>query len=261
MKYLRPASEAEVVAEFLRNEFHHPDFDPCRERFAALVRDPDLSDQAQNAVRRALFYRRRGHMWNQIPSGTAWSLVRLEPADLDRLSVLPRAHWTKIAGGNYLLCHVVERIRTRDFHGTRVIGGSADGGIEISDVGKQVDDIRAFSRQLSQRSDDTAVVLIGIDDFQPVTILEGNHRLTAALLVSPELLRAQFRVYFGGSPAMAKCCWYRTNLPNMVRYARNRIRHFGNPGADLERVLPLLGRGEPGFSSPLPARKAISQTK
>jgi len=259
MKHLRPASEAEVIAEFLRNEFHHRDFDSDRERFAALVREAELSDQAQNAIRRALFYRRRGHMWNQIPRGTLWSLVRLEPADLDRLCVLARTHWKKIAAGNYLLRNVAEQIRARDFHGTRVIGGTAGGGIEISDVGEHVDGMRAFGQDLSRR-DDSAVVLIGVDDFQPVTILEGNHRLTAALLVSPQLLSTQFRVYFGASPQMAACCWYRTNLPNMVRYARNRLRYFGNPGADLERVLPARCGGH-SVSSPVRAGKAIPQTK
>lgn len=260
MKKLRPAPEAEVIAQFLRNEFHHHDFDRDRERFAGLVNQFDLADESQNALRRALFYRRRGHMWDEIPRDTAWSLVRLDDSDLDRLCVLARTHWNKIANGNCLLKNVVQQIRTRDFHGTRVIGGTAHGGLEISDVGQCVDNIRALSRKLRWEHDDTAVLLIGVDDLQPVTILEGNHRLAAALLVSPALLMSQFRVYYGASPAMARCCWYRTNLPNLVRYARNRLRNFGNPAADLERLIPQLGRArQPDFAAG--AGKAIPETK
>jgi len=241
MKKLRPAAESEVVLEFLRNEFHHHDFDRDREQHAATVADADLADEQQNALRRALFYRRRGHMWNQLPRDTQWWHVELEDADLERLCVFARTHWRKIGGGNCLLRNVVEQIRTRDFHGTRIVGGTAHGGVEISDVGAKVDAIRAFSEELRQRNDTSAVVLIGIDERQPVTILEGNHRLTAALLVSPELLRTQFRVFYGASAAMARCCWYGDpTVANMLRYVGSRLRHLGNKEADVSRVSPAL---------------------
>jgi hypothetical protein len=240
MNKLRPVTEAEVIWEFLRTEFHHRDFDRDRHRFSTIVQDGSLSDGPQNAIRRALFYRRRGHLWNQLPPDTQWWQVSLEDADLDRLCVFARTHWRKIGGGNCLLRHVVERIRTRDFHGVRVVGGSAHGGVEISDVGRKVAAIRAFSSKLPHQPDQTAVVLIGPNDDQenPVTILEGNHRLAAALLASPDLLKRKFRVFFGESPAMARCCWYGApTLVNMLRYAGNRLKHFGNPEADIERVM------------------------
>jgi hypothetical protein len=237
MRRLRAVTEAEVILDFLRNEFHHQDFDRDRALYARLVEDPDVSDERQNALRRALFYRRRGHMWNQLPGDTAWRQVELEDSDLDRLCVLARTHWRKIGGGNCLLRHVVEQIRTRDFHGVRIVGGTAHGGVEISDVGAKVDAIRAFSERARDREDRSAVVLIGIDDRSPVTILEGNHRLTAALLVSPARLREQFRVFFGVSPDMVRCCWYgNPTVPNMLRYVASRLRHAGNKEADIARV-------------------------
>jgi hypothetical protein len=265
MKKLRPVAEAEVIREFLRNEFHHRDFDRDRQRFAAIVEDGDTGDARQNAIRRALFYRRRGHMWNQLPRDTEWWQVELEDADLDRLCVLARTHWRKIGGGNCLLRHVVEQLRTRDFHGVRVVGGTAHGGVEISDVGRKVDAIRAFGEQLRQRQDESAVVLIGVDDAgeKPVTILEGNHRLAAALLASPELLKSQFRVFYGASPAMARCCWYGDPTPaNMLRYAIKRLRHFGNPEADVARATADLvtPRAEPEFIPASPqSGKAIAK--
>lgn len=260
MNRLRPVAEAEVTLEFLRNEFHHHDFDRDRHRFAAVVEDADLGDAAQNAIRRALFYRRRGHMWNQLPRDTAWWQVELEDADLDRLCVLARTHWRKIGGGNCLLRYVVEQIRSRDFHGVRIVGGTAHGGVEISDVGAKVDSIRAFSEHLRHRDDRSAVVLIGINDQQPVTILEGNHRLTAALLASAQLLKRQFRVFFGASPAMARCCWYGDpSVANMLRYVGNRLRHFGNQEARVAAELISRERVAAEFIPPKEVDRAAAE--
>lgn len=241
MKRLRPASEDQVIAAFLRNEFHHHNFDADRDRFSQYVDHPNLSDERENAIRRALFYRRRGHMWNQIPRDTRWWEVRLEPTDLDQLDVFARTHWRKIGGRSCRLAHVVEQMRTRDFSNTYVVGGTAHGGVEVSKVGDVVEGVRKLSRELAHQRDDSAAVLIGVDDMHPVTILEGNHRFAAALLHGPDTLFRQFRVYFGESPAMGRCCWYGApTAANMTRYAWNRLKHYGNHQADIERLLPLL---------------------
>ena len=241
MKKVRQVDETEVIWEFLRNEFHHHDFDRDRERYIRFVENPDLNDPRENAVRRALFYRRRGHMWNQLPADTNWHEVRLDTGDLERLDVFARTHWRKIGGSSCRLKHVVERMRDGDFSKTYVIGGTAHGGVEISRVGDVVEAVKTFSGELARRSDDSAAVLIGVDDASPVTILEGNHRFAAALLHSPDLLFRQFRVFYGGSSSMTKCCWYGPpTVPNMARYAVKRLKHFGNREADIERLLPLL---------------------
>lgn len=246
MRKVRPATEAEVIGEFLRNEFHHREFDRDREQFAALVKHADVWDEPHNTIRRALLYRRRGHMWNQLPTDTRWWQAELEDSDMDRLCVLARTHWRKIGGGDCRLRHVVEQIRSRDFHGVRVLGGTARGAVEIADVGQKVDAILAFSETLRRRADRSAVILIGVDDRQPVTILEGNHRLAAALLASPELLKKQFRGFFGESPEMVRCCWYGApTLANMLRYASKRLKHFGNPEADIERAMARTRPAQP----------------
>lgn len=251
MKKVRQVSENEVVAEFLRNEFHHNNFDHDRERFARFVETPDLKDDRENAVRRALFYRRRGHMWNQIPQDTKWWEVRLEPCDLERLDVFARTHWRKIGGSSCRLAHVVEQMRTKDFSKTYVVGGTAHGGVEISKVGDVVDGIKSFSKDVAAGNDQSAAVLIGVDDHQPVTILEGNHRFAAALLASPDHLFRQFKVYYGESPEMVRSCWYGApTTANMARYAWNRLKHFGNHEADIQRLLPKLYPDLPPTSSP-----------
>jgi hypothetical protein len=80
--------------------------------------------------------------------------------------------------------------------------------------------------------------LIGQDARSPVTILEGNHRLSAAMLVGPEVASTRFRVFCGFSSRMTESCWYRTNLPNLWRYAKNRFTHIVDPEADVSGFLP-----------------------
>lgn len=223
MKRLRRVTEAEVIAEFLKNEFYQEEFHQDREQFEDLVLAAQITDEAGNALRRALLFRRRGHMWRELPADTQWWEVQIEPQDLDRVRVFPRAQWRRVANGSFLLKDIVKRIRTKAFRGrTRNF----------------IAKVQALSYYLRTHEDKSAVLLIGIDDESPVTALEGNHRLTAALLVSPEVLQNRFRVFCGLSPKMSESCWYQTNLPNLWRYARNRARNlFYDPDADVDRLL------------------------
>lgn len=223
MKRLRHIPEAEAIAEFLKAEFYRPEFDRDRAQFEPLVREPNLEDPQENALRRALLFRRRGHMWRELPSDTEWWEVQLEAADLDRIRVFPRAQWRGVADGSFDLRHIVQRVTSKPFRGK---------------LGRFVENLRYLSEQL-RNSDQrhSAVLLIGINEREPLTILEGNHRLTAALMSSPELARRRFRVLAGFSPRMTESCWYITNLPNLWRYAKNRLRNLRDTEADISRVL------------------------
>lgn len=223
MKRLRRVTEAEVISEFLKNEFYQEEFHEDREQFEQLVLGAQITDEAGNALRRALLFRRRGHMWRELPADTQWWEVEIEPQDLERVRVFPRAQWRRIANGSFLLKDIVQRIKTKAFRGgTRNF----------------ISKVQALSYHLRNHEDNSAVLLIGIDDAKPVTILEGNHRLTAALLASSDVLRERFRAFCGLSPRMGESCWYQTNLPNLWRYARNRTRNlFYDRDADVERVL------------------------
>ncbi len=101
--------------------------------------------------------------------------------------------------------------------------------------------VQALSYRLRAEHDRSAVLLIGMDEQHPLTILEGNHRLTAALLAGPAMFSQQFRVFCGLSPHMSRSCWYETNLPNLWRYGQNRLRNlFYDRDADVSRVLRRL---------------------
>jgi hypothetical protein len=162
-------------------------------------------------------------MWRELPSDTQWWEMQIEPQDLERVRVFPRAQWRRVANGSFLLKDIVKRIKTKPFRG------------KTRDF---ISKVQALSYYLRNHTDDSAVLLIGIDDEHPVTVLEGNHRLTAALLASPDVLQNRFRIFCGLSPRMSESCWYQTNVPNLWRYARNRARNlFYDRDADVERLM------------------------
>jgi hypothetical protein len=101
--------------------------------------------------------------------------------------------------------------------------------------------LRVLSTLLKNEVINSTVLLIGIDETQPLTILDGNHRIAATMLVEPSSVMKQFRFICGISPRMAECCWYRTNMGTLWRYAKNIVRYLPhNPESDIGRLLETL---------------------
>jgi O-antigen/teichoic acid export membrane protein len=221
----RRASEDEVIAEFLKNDSQCPEFQEYQETVARLVTAPSLQNSDENAVRRALLFVRHGALWRELPESTEWFEAEIRSADLHRIRVFPRAQWRKLAVGDFSITQVAQRIvdeRYRD---------------------RTPEAFRAKIEYLRDhlQEDDTAVagavLLIGLSQSGPFTILDGNHRLLAAMLATPEAVD-RLRFFCGLSPRMAQCCWYQTNVSTLLRYARNMVRHFvHDPEQDLVRLL------------------------
>jgi hypothetical protein len=72
------------------------------------------------------------------------------------------------------------------------------------------------------------VLLIGTSEDEHLTILDGNHRLVAAMLAAPSGVQ-RLRFLVGISPRMMECCWYNTNFSSLFRYGRNRLKHVVRP--------------------------------
>ncbi len=229
MRKLSRVTEAEVIAEFLKGEFYHPEYDRDRIFFEDLVFDPHLSNPAENALRRALLFRRRATMWGELPTDTQWWEIDLEPQDLERISVFPRAQWRSIARGNFKALHVAELIH-RQFDPARP-----------GDLAAKIHNLRALMRSEGPRS---TILLIGVDEAKPATLLEGNHRFVASLLLPREIMLRRLRVVCGFSPGMEKCCWYKTTTVNISRYLKNRIKHFWRREADIKSLLPQTVRSQ-----------------
>jgi O-antigen/teichoic acid export membrane protein len=209
LRLRRELTEEEVIAEFLRGEFHHPEFDDYREQFHRLVTQPNLGSSRENALRQALLFLRRGAMWRELPQDTQWFEVEMTPADLSRVRFFPRAQWRKVAQKSFYLTDVVERIRVR-------VASSSQ------------DDFLGKLRRLSSVEGNLispTVLLIGVDGTGPLTILDGNHRMAAAMLGPSAAVHNRFRFVCGFSPEMTRCCWYATNVNTLLRYFKNLVRY------------------------------------
>lgn len=210
LRLLRSLSEREVIAEFLRNEFHYPEFDEYREQFAPIVSAPNLDDQRENEIRRALLFLRRGPMWRELPENTRWFAVDLRATDLARVRFFPRAQWRRAARGSFSISKVVEQIRA-----------------ESKDCNEDEfsSKLRILCESVQDGSINPTVLLIGLDAASPLTILDGNHRVAAAMLTEPSTLLHGFKFICGFSPNMNHCCWYKTNVNTLFRYFTNLVRH------------------------------------
>lgn len=223
LRIIRPVSEEEVIAEFLKSDFNNSAFDEYQQSLRSLVRSPNLEDAGENAKRRALLFIRHSTLWRELPEETQWSEVEVQPANLTQIRVFPRALWRKLARGNFTVTAIVERLRT--FRGRNF--GEKTFLSKVADMGGS----------FRHDTDPGAVLLIGLNESQPLTILDGNHRLVAAILTSPQTL-PRLRFFCGLSPRMTECCWYRTNMATLFRYGTNRLTHVvHNPEADLARLL------------------------
>jgi O-antigen/teichoic acid export membrane protein len=221
LSVLRALSEHEVIAEFLRSEFHHPEFEEYRQEFEHLVNNPDLDSHRENALRRALLFLRRGAMWRELPEDTQWFKVEVTIGDLARIRFFPRAQWRRVAEGSFYLTDMVECLRLK--------------GQESPD-----DEFFRKLERMTQSMHETlvnpTVLLIGVDERSPLTILDGNHRMAAAMLAQPPAALESFQFICGLSPEMTSCCWYRTNVNTLWRYLTNVLRHiFHDPESDIGR--------------------------
>jgi hypothetical protein len=225
-RIIRSVSEDEVIAEFLKSDFHSPVFRQYQESLGEVVSTPDLANARDNAKRRALLFMRHIALWKELPTGTKWFEVEIKEADLGQIRVFPRAHWRKLAHGDFSMTKVTEGMRIRQ---------------HLVDA-QFLTKMAAIGDQLLQEDHGFgAVILIGLNEGDPLTVLDGNHRLVAATLASPSGLE-KLRFLCGLSPRMTECCWYNTNFMTLFRYGRNMLaRAFRNPEAELARMLQNPG--------------------
>lgn len=222
VRLLRRVAEDEVIAEFLKSDFRCSEFRDYQQMLHEIVLKPNFEDARENAMRRALLFLRHMALWKELPSDTEWYEVEVSETDLERIRAFPRAHWRRLAEGNFSIARITEQMRSRHH------------AMDPAFLAK----IAAIRDLLVQGEPDfAAVILIGVSENEPLTILDGNHRLTAATLASPAMLK-KLRFMCGLSPRMTECCWYNTNLGTLLRYGKNTLTHSRrNPQAELARLL------------------------
>lgn len=207
----RPVSEDEIVAEFLRGEFYHAEYDPYRQDFEHIVEHGDLENAQENFIRRALLFRRRGGLWRELPPDTKWWEVELAAGDFTRLRSFPRNEWRRFAGGAFSLLEMV---------------GRCEDDLKRGEQTALLSKLSLIAGDLREKDVPDGVLLIGIDRYQELTIIEGNHRMAAAMLTMPESAHTRFRFYCGLSPDMNSCCWHRTDVRSVSRFLRHTVRNM-----------------------------------
>jgi O-antigen/teichoic acid export membrane protein len=231
VRVIRPVSEDEVIGEFLKSDFHRPEFLPYRDTFGGIVARPNFADPVENAKRRALLFTMHLSLWAEIPDDTSWYEVEINQPGIGAVRAFPRAQWRKIARGSYSITEVSERLRS--------LRGSLP---------------RDFLSKIDQISDDLArgnngfgaVLLIGTSESGPLTILDGNHRLVAALEGAPDKVLT-LRFMCGLSSRMNQCCWYHTSPLTLFRYAKHLVsRAMSGPDVELARLLRGSEAERPG---------------
>ncbi len=222
VRLIRQVPEDEVIAEFLKSDFNSPVFRNYRKCLREIIANPDFNNPRENAKRRALLFLRHRSLWREIPPGTEWFEAALKESDLDRISAFPRVHWRKLADGDLSVTAIAEHVQ-KDRHLL-----DAQFATKIADIGNHL---------LLGGNGFGAVILLGLNQNERLTVLDGNHRLVAALLSSPRALE-KLRFVCGFSPRMTECCWYTTNPATLFRYGKNMITHaLHDPESELARLL------------------------
>ena len=222
VRLIRHVTEDEVIAEFLKSDFHSPVFRVYHETLRGLVMNPNLDDANENTKRRALLFLRHLSLWKELPTDTEWYEAKMTQEDLANVRAFPRAQWRKPAQGCFSMPKIVEGVRHRE------------NPLDEQSMAK----IANLSERIANETVDFgSLILIGLNEYEPLTVIDGNHRLVAAMLAAPEALE-RIRFLCGLSPRMMECCWYNTNFGTLFRYGKNMLLNMiRKPEADLARHL------------------------
>lgn len=186
MRFLRPASEDEVVAAFLRAEADEVGRyrEAILQRLASeqealdTVRRPNLSDSRQNAYRRRLLEELRGFgrgegVFVGFPQRVEWQRAALSRDELLEVRYIDDDYWVTLSGGSRQPRDAAARIRA---------GIGPRWAIEVWDFSG----CEAVVRRLLQGSL-PELILATTPQPGPLVAIEGNGRLTSFALFPDRL--------------------------------------------------------------------------
>ena len=197
MRRLRPSSEAEMVALFLRTELPAARF---RDKLRALlereglpervITDPDLDDDPENQARLRLLtwhreYGTRAGLFDGFPDDVRWEWMAITPAELATVRYVDYDYWVELSGGTRLPVDAAPRIRA----GVAPFGVSSDWALGMA---------QAFA----DGARFPPLILVTTGPSGDLVVLEGHVRLTAYML-RPDRLPPELEVLVGSSPDMA----------------------------------------------------------
>lgn len=189
MRVLRPASEDEMIAEYLRQEYasydrYGSEIAGCLDLAGAsteLVTHPDLAKEADNRTRKRVFalYRRYGEpgpsFFTGFPVGRVdWTWMSLSPDEV--LATLFTRYWAGIWEGPR---------SPRDL-GRRIREGRVPGWVDGDGILPRLD---SLVEAISAGHQPSPMILVTADGGSTRVVMEGHTRLTAYALAAPHLPR------------------------------------------------------------------------
>jgi hypothetical protein len=188
LRIVRPASESEVVAAFLRGELESPRWgDGLRALLAEDGLDASvLDDPGEDAYRAELLDRHRGWLrrrglFEGLPERIEWTRAALSPAEVLAIRFIRWDWWLEISGGTRSPVEAAARIRRGEIPGV---------------TAEEHEPIAARLRSPPSPAD---LIAVGPPSREPLVLLEGHVRLTAYALY-PEYLPAELELYVGTAP-------------------------------------------------------------
>jgi len=197
MRRLRPSSEAEMVALFLRTELPAARFRDTLQALLdqaglpeRLVTAPNLDDPAENQAREQLLtqhreYGTRTGLFDGFPHDVCWEWMAITPAELAKVRYVDYDYWVELSGGTCLAVDAAPRIRA----GVAPFGVSSDWALGMAQA---VADGARFP----------PLILVTTGPSGGLVVLEGHVRLTAYMLC-PDRLPPELEVLVGSSPGAA----------------------------------------------------------
>jgi hypothetical protein len=202
MRLLRPGSEAEMVALFLRTELASDRFgDQLRgllERAGLperVVTAPRVGDAAENRVRLWLLTEHRGYgtrteIFGDFPDDVCWQWVAITPAELAGVRFIDYDYWIELSGGTRLAADAAPRVRAG-----------------VAPFGVPSDRLLGMAQAVAGGARFPPLILLTTGPGGGLVVLEGHARLTAFMLAR-EHLPPELEVLTGSSPAMTRWdCW------------------------------------------------------
>ena len=198
MRWLRPSSEAEMVALFLRTELPAARFrDTLRallqsyELPESIITDPDLGDDAENQTRLRLLtehreYGTRTGLFEGFPDDVSWQWMAITPAELATVRYIDYDYWVELSGDTRLAVDAVPRIRA----GVAPFGVPSDWAL-------------GMAREVARGARFPPLILVTTGPGDDLVVLEGHARLTAYMLARDQL-PPELEVLVGSSPAMPR---------------------------------------------------------
>lgn len=192
MKLIRPTTEADMVAVFLKAEI-------ASERFGQIVLDllehnrknravvdmSDITNSGENTYRRQLLGAYRAYVFEELPTHVAWYRALLAREEVATIRYIDYDYW------NELSCHTrLPRVAIEAIVAEREIFG-------VSNVG-----FLNCAQALREGIRFPELILVGASPTADLTVFEGHVRLTAYML-APECLPKELEVIVGFAPECA----------------------------------------------------------